>query len=329
MQVAYFSAEFGLTDSLRIYSGGLGILAGDHLKAASDLGIPVVGVGLLYRDGYFHQALNAGGWQMEKNPKNDFYQMPGRSVRTDGGKHLTVDVPFADGNVQTRIWSAPIGPVQLYLLDSNLDENSPADRDITARLYGGDEPMRIRQEILLGVGGLRALHAVGVEPNDHHSAFCMTVPALKLSGGANGVSRLHGEVSRRMWQDLWPIFSQHEILIGRITNGVHIHTWTAPEMSDLFERHLGNTWRFVDSEPASWDRIRHIGDRELWHTHQRQRRQLKDFSRVHLQHQMHSQGGTLNKNRAIPCRTGPRGPDRRFRPPLRHLQTRQPAVPQY
>ena len=138
--------------------------------------------------------------------------------------------------------------------------------------------------------GLRALHAVGVEPNDHHSAFCMTVPALKLSGGANGVSRLHGEVSRRMWQDLWPIFSQHEILIGRITNGVHIHTWTAPEMSDLFERHLGNTWRFVDSEPASWDRIRHIGDRELWHTHQRQRRQLKDFSRVHLQNQMHSQG---------------------------------------
>ena len=162
-------------------------------------------------------------------------------MRTDGGKHLTVDVPFADGNVQTRIWSAPIGRVQLYLLDSNLDENSPADRDITARLYGGDEPMRIRQEILLGVGGLRALHAVGVEPNDHHSAFCMTVPALKLSGGANGVSRLHGEVSRRMWQDLWPIFSQHEILIGRITNGVHIHTWTAPEMSDLFERHLGNT----------------------------------------------------------------------------------------
>ena len=381
LQVAYFSAEFGLTESLRIYSGGLGVLAGDHLKAASDLGIPLTGVGLLYREGYFHQALNADGWQMEKNPENDFYQMPVQPVFTESGEHLSIEVPYVEGSVHTRIWQAQVGRVRLYLLDTNLDENSPADRDITARLYGGDEPMRIRQEILLGIGGLRALQAAGVEPtichmneghsaflalerirrlmaeqgysfatareasvignvftthtpvaagndwfpadlveshlshfrealglsreeflglgridpNDHQAAFCMTVLALKLSGGANGVSRLHGEVSRGMWQGLWPDFPEREIPIGHITNGVHIHTWTAPAMSDLFERHLGDTWRFVDSDPARWEPIRQIADRELWDTHQQQRQQLIDFSHVHLRQQMHSQGAPSAK----------------------------------
>ena len=175
LQVAYFSAEFGLTESLRIYSVGLGVLAGDHLKSASNLGIPLTGVGLLYREGYFHQALNANDWQMEKKPENDFYQMPVQSVFTDSRKNLSIEVPYVDGNVHTRIWQVQVGRMRPYLLDTNLDENSPADRE-TARLYGGDEPMRIRQEMLLGTDGLRALQAVGVEPtichmNEGHLAF--------------------------------------------------------------------------------------------------------------------------------------------------------------
>ena len=381
LQVAYFSAEFGLTESLRIYSGGLGVLAGDHLKAASDLGVPLVAVGLLYREGYFHQALNADGWQMERNPENDFYQMPVRPVHSDSGEHLTIEVPFAHGKVQTRIWQAQIGRIRLYLLDTNLDENIPADRDITARLYGGDQPMRIRQEILLGIGGLRALQAVGVEPtichmneghsaflalerirrlmadqgysfatareasvignvftthtpvaagndwfpaelvethlgffreqlglsreeflglgrvnpNDHHAAFCMTVLALRLSGGANGVSRLHSAVSRRMWQGLWPDFSEREIPIGHITNGVHLHTWTSLEMSELFDRHLGDTWRFVYTNPQDWNAVYQIPDHELWGTHQHRRQRLIDFTRHHLQQQMVSQGAPAVK----------------------------------
>ena len=176
MQVAYFSAEFGLSEGLRIYSGGLGILAGDHLKAASDLGLPLVGVGLLYREGYFRQALNADGWQTERNPENDFYQMPIDPVKNGDGEQLVIDVPYAHGPVRARIWKAQVGRVALYLLDTNAEENSHEDRQITARLYGGDTSMRIRQEILLCVGGLKALLAIGITPsvchmNEGHSAF--------------------------------------------------------------------------------------------------------------------------------------------------------------
>jgi starch phosphorylase len=138
LQVAYFSAEFGLTESLRIYSGGLGVLAGDHLQTANDLGIPLIGIGLLYREGYFHQGLNVDSWQMEKNPENGFYQMPVQPVFAESGDHLSIEVTYVDGSLHTRIWQAQVGRVRLYLLDTILDENSPADRDITARLYGGD-----------------------------------------------------------------------------------------------------------------------------------------------------------------------------------------------
>ena len=250
-------------------------------------------------------------------------------------------MPFAHGSVQARIWQVQVGRVRLYLLDTNLDENAPADRDITARLYGGDAAMRIRQEILLGIGGLRALQAVGIEPtvchmneghsaflalerirrlmaehgysfatareasivgnvftthtpvaagndwfpahlieahlgyfrewiglsheefiglgrvdpHDSHADFCMTVLALRLSGRANGVSRLHGEVSRRMWQGLWPDFSEREIPIGHVTNGVHLHTWVSLEMAELLDRHLGDVWRLVATDERDWDPV--------------------------------------------------------------------------
>lgn len=381
LQVAYFSAEFGLTESLRIYSGGLGVLAGDHLKAASDLGVPLVGVGLLYREGYFRQALNADGWQIEQNPENDFFQMPVQPVHARDGAHLTIEVPFAHGLVQAQLWQVQVGRVRLYLLDTNLDENAPADRDITARLYGGDAAMRIRQEILLGIGGLRALQAVGVEPtvchiNEGHSAFlalerirrlmaehgysfatareasivgnvftthtpvaagndwfpadlveahlgyfrewlglsheefiglgrvdprdlhadfCMTVLALRLSGRANGVSRLHGAVSRRIWQGLWPDFSAHEIPIGHVTNGVHLHTWVSLEMAELLDRHLGDVWRLVAADERDWGPVYRIPDRALWDTHQHRRKRLIEVTRQHLRQQMQGQGAPAAK----------------------------------
>nr|WP_279384472.1 alpha-glucan family phosphorylase [Geotalea toluenoxydans] len=175
-RVAYFSMEFGLHESLPIYSGGLGILAGDHLKSASDLGLPLVGVGLLYRQGYFRQYLNIEGWQQEYYPENDFYNLPLHLERKADGTPLLLELDLAGNRVKIQIWRAQVGRIPLYLLDTNLEENSPDDRNITTRLYGGDQEMRIRQEILLSIGGVRALHLLGIEPhvchmNEGHAAF--------------------------------------------------------------------------------------------------------------------------------------------------------------
>ncbi|HSI32542.1 MAG TPA: alpha-glucan family phosphorylase, partial [Tepidisphaeraceae bacterium] len=168
LQVAYFSAEFGIHESLPIYSGGLGILAGDHLKSASEIALPLCGVGLLYRNGYFQQYLSADGWQQEAYPEQDFYNLPIEMCRyTDGSPvHVRVDMP--ENAVFCQVWKCQVGRIPLYLLDTNLQENSPSDRDITSRLYGGGTEMRIRQEIVLGIGGVRALEAVGVKPNVYH-----------------------------------------------------------------------------------------------------------------------------------------------------------------
>ena len=174
--IAYFSAEFGLHESLPIYSGGLGVLSGDHLKSASDLGIPLVAVGLLYREGYFHQQLNADGWQQELNPENDFFSMSITQVKNQEGQQAVITMDYPDSQVRAAVWRVQVGRVTLYLMDCNLEINSPHNRDITARLYGGDHEMRIRQEIMLGIGGLRALAAAGITPtvchmNEGHSAF--------------------------------------------------------------------------------------------------------------------------------------------------------------
>ncbi len=175
-RIAYFSAEFGLTESLGIYAGGLGILAGDHLKSASDLGLPLVGVGLLYQQGYFRQYLNPDGWQQELYPENDFYNLPVTLERQLSGAPLLVEVQYPSSTVKAQVWRAQVGRVPLYLLDTNIDENRPDDRDLTDQLYGGDDDLRIRQEILLGIGGIRALEALGLRPavchmNEGHSAF--------------------------------------------------------------------------------------------------------------------------------------------------------------
>src|SRR5438477_1479720 len=174
--IAYFSAEFGLHESLPIYSGGLGILAGDHLKSASELGLPLNAVGLLYRNGYFQQYLSADGWQQEAYPELDFYNLAVEPMRYTDGTHIQVRVDLPDNAVFCRVWKANVGRIPLYLLDTNLPENSPADRDITSRLYGGGTEMRIKQETVLGIGGLRALEALNITPtvyhmNEGHSAF--------------------------------------------------------------------------------------------------------------------------------------------------------------
>ena len=374
--VAYFSAEYGVDEGLPIYSGGLGILSGDHLKSASDLGIPLVAVGLLYRQGYFQQYLNRDGWQQEFYPENDWYNMPVHLERDAGGDPLRVVVEMAGHNVTAQIWRVQVGRVPLYLLDTNIPENAALDRVITAQLYGGDRDMRIRQEILLGIGGIRALAALGIEPavchmNEGHSAFlalermrhfmqvhklsyeaarelvwtsnvftthtpvpagnerfdsdlichylteyakdfglsceaflglgrenpqnshesfCMTVLALKSAAHCNGVSQLHGAVSRRMWKNIWPGVPEKEIPISAITNGTHIRSFLSHDMADLFDRYLGP--RFVEEPMAHevWQRVNNIPDAELWRTHERRRERLVAFTRRRLRRQLERHG---------------------------------------
>jgi starch phosphorylase len=176
LRVAYFSAEFGLHECLPFYSGGLGLLSGDHIKSANELGLPLVGVGLCYQHGYYRQYLSSDGWQQDLYPDNDFYNMPMTLVRDQEGRELTVEVSFLGRRVEARTWKIQVGRVPVYVLDSNLPANDPVDRGITSKLYGGDLDMRMRQEILLGIGGVRALAKLGYEPtvchmNEGHSAF--------------------------------------------------------------------------------------------------------------------------------------------------------------
>jgi starch phosphorylase len=379
---AYFSAEFGLTECLQNYSGGLGILSGDHLKAASDLGLPLVGVGLLYQQGYFRQYLNADGWQQERNPENDFYALPLKQVLDSDGKPKTVSVDFPGRQVFAQIWLVQVGRVKLYLLDTNIPQNSPEDQDITDQLYGGDRELRIKQEILLGIGGCRALKAVGLNPSVYHlneghssfltlehcrdlmqeykisfaeareetiastvftthtpvpagndyfdpklmeqyfnqyyqelgltqveffglgrenpnnaaESFCMTILAFKMSGHSNGVSKLHGKVSREMWKNVWPGIPVHDIPIISITNGVHAPSWISRDMAGLFDRYLGPGWREdAEQQYELWGRVHHIPDEELWRTHERRRERLVAFARSRLRLQLVARGATLSE----------------------------------
>jgi glycogen phosphorylase len=375
-RIAYFSAEFGIHESIPVYSGGLGVLAGDHLKAASDLGVPLCGVGLMYREGYFRQYLNVDGWQQERYPENDFFNLPLIPETKPDGTPLLIGVPFPGREVRARIWRIQVGRVPLYLLDTNIPQNSPEDRQITGRLYGGDHDMRIRQEMILGIGGIRALTALGKKPTvchmneghsafcglerirvlmeenhldfatareavvagtcftthtpvpagndvfapqlvdhyfsgylphlkidrqellglgrqnprDHNEAFCMTVLAIRLSNSSNGVSKLHGSVSRKMWKAIWPELPEAEIPITAITNGIHTRTWLAPEMSQLYDRYLGMQWEERPSDHSVWKRIENIPNAELWRTHERRRERLVAFARGRLKAQLQRRG---------------------------------------
>jgi starch phosphorylase len=376
--IAYFSAEFGLTESLGIYAGGLGILAGDHLKSASDLGLPFVAVGLLYQQGYFRQYLNPDGWQQELYPENDFYNMPVTLERQVSGAPLTVEVEYPGRVVKAQVWRAQVGRVPLYLLDTNIGDNRHEDRDITDQLYGGDHDLRIRQEILLGIGGIRALAALGIRPNvchmnEGHSAFlalericslmqenqlsfaeareaasaghvftthtpvpagidwfhpdlvdhyfsfyyprlglsrheflglgrmdpndangyfCMAILAMRLANKVNGVSQLHGRVSREMWQEVWPQVPQEEVPITGITNGIHPRSWISHDMADLYDRYLGPRWIERPAELSVWQQVMRIPDEELWRTHERRRERLVAFARRRLREQLELRGGS-------------------------------------
>ncbi|MFP4054701.1 MAG: alpha-glucan family phosphorylase [Phycisphaerae bacterium] len=377
-QVAYFCAEFGITECLPIYSGGLGVLAGDHLKSASELGIPLVGVGLLYQQGYFRQRLNADGWQLELFPRNDFHNMPATLLRDENEQPVLVEVDFPDHVARAQVWVANVGRIKLYLLDSNVPDNTPEDRHMTAQLYGGDQEMRIRQEILLGIGGARMLRTLGIEPkafhmNEGHSAFLaldrirtlmaneqmsfdeakvavsestvftthtpvpagndafepwlvdkyfshlwghlglsrdqfldlgrqepgnrdeplnLTVLALRLSTYRNGVSKLHGDVSRKLWANVWRGVPTNEVPIDHITNGIHTRTWISHDMASLYQRYLGPGWHEQPADKEVWSGVEHIPDTELWRTHERRRERLVAFARRRCVQQLAKRGAS-------------------------------------
>lgn len=378
MLTAYFSMEYGLDVGLPMYSGGLGVLSGDHLKSASDLGLPLVGVGLLYKKGYFRQVLNLDGWQMELYPDNDWYNMPATLERNGDDLPLTVEIPLADETICARIWRVQVGRIPLYLLDTNIPDNQEKHRDITSKLYGGDKELRIRQEVVLGIGGVRALSALGLKPsvyhmNEGHSAFLgleriralmveegvtaeqawehvfatsvftthtpvpagnetfdpalvqrylapltreinvpwnrihalgrqakdgdqgfgMTVLALRTAAFCNGVSALHGEVSREMWKGLWPTLPVKEVPITSITNGIHTASWLSHDLMDLFERYLGPKFFDDPGDPANWARVESIPSSELWRFHRIRKERLVFFVRKRLDAQLRRQGAGI------------------------------------
>jgi starch phosphorylase len=365
--IAYFSAEFGLHESLPIYSGGLGILSGDHVKAASDLGVPMVFVGFLYPQGYFKQTIDPNGWQEAQYNKLDFDDEPALPAVTPDGREVIVQVELPGRVIYAKVYRLQVGRVPLFLLDTDIHPNAPEDRELSARLYGGDQDMRISQEIVLGIGGVRALRELGISPaawhmNEGHSAFLvlelvrervkngetfmqalshvrehniftthtpvaagndtfsfelidkyfsdfarelgldrdefhtlaregqpwgqsfgMTVLALNGSTYRNGVSQLHGRVSRNMWHWLWPNRPVEEVPIEAITNGVHTGTWLAPELFELYSRYLGSDWYSRVDDPATWQPIYSVPDDELWAIHNKLKEDLVAFVMQRLQ----------------------------------------------
>lgn len=353
--ICYFSLEYGLHESVRLYSGGLGVLAGDHLKAASDMGLPLVAVGLLYHQGYFQQYLDNKAMQQELYPQSQIRLLPLVEQNGSDGSPLQISVPLPEGELKAVVWNLKVGRVNLYLLDTRIAANPPEFRDITAKLYGGDKLMRLRQELLLGIGGIRALTAMGYDPavchiNEGHAAFMsmgrmahlmnsrgmdidtarevvirtnvftthtpvpagnetfdvrllkphlevleselgissdtviswtrpsvanssdyepsMTVLGLRMSQYCNGVSKLHGEVSRGMWSHLWPNYPEGEIPIDHITNGVHLSSWLSPGNGEMFDRYVGPRWRKHPGDADLLDMIDQLPDDELWRIHE-------------------------------------------------------------
>jgi starch phosphorylase len=372
--IAYFSAEFALHQSLPIYAGGLGVLAGDHCKEASDLGVPLIGIGFMYPQGYFHQGLSSDGWQQEIYEKLNWTQTAIEPAITQEGKPAITAVPLGNRTVLVAVWRVRVGRVKLYLLDTDLEENAPWDRELSARLYGGDRETRIQQEIILGIGGVRVLKAIGHEPsvyhlNEGHAAFVvlqrirdlcetgwtfeaaldhvrrttvftthtpvaaghdafpfhlveshlagawgdlggyrekflalghhdsgggplfnMTALALRTSGAVNGVSQLHGEVTKQMWHPMWPDVPYEKLPVKFITNGVHVPTWMSSEIGGLLEKYMGADWLDHHDDPAVADRVMNIPDEELWAARQSLRQFLFNFIRERARNRWTAEG---------------------------------------
>lgn len=369
--MAYFSAEFGLHESLPIYAGGLGVLSGDHCKSASDLGLPFVALGLLYREGYFSQQINPEGWQESIYTPHNFYEMAMQEVKDENNNEVIVSVNLPGRKVLVKVWKIQVGRIPLYLLDTDIPENSEHDRKITSGLYGGNQETRIAQEILLGIAGVRALRHLRVDPsvwhmNEGHTAFLllerarelvaqghpfhgawvkiqdtsiftthtpvpaghdafswemidhyfgeyrsqlglsredfmrlaldsnnmfnMTVLAMKAAWGINGVSKLHGAVTRRMWWMLWPDLPEEQRPIIHITNGIHTETWLAPELAYLYDKYLPEDWRKRIEDRDMWEMVENIPAQELWVIHQQLKSKMVDRVRMRISAQRKRHG---------------------------------------
>ena len=356
--VGYFSMEFAIHNSIPIYAGGLGVLAGDICKEASDLGLPMVGIGFMYPQGYFHQRISADGWQEEIYRQLDFSETPITPVFSSGWNRTLAEVQLDNRQVRIGAWQIQAGRTTIYLLDTNIEENSPQDRQLSARLYIADRELRIQQEIVLGIGGVRVLRALGIKPalwhaNEGHAAFMMlerareeieegasfeeavkrlraatvftthtpvpaghdvfpvqfmdkyfhsyweclkmdrekfmrlgqqdgvsdvfnmTVLALTMSEQRNAVSKLHGKASRKMWHVLWPNVREEDVPITHVTNGIHVPTWVASEMGQLYIKYLGEDWVERQDDPELWKRVMDIPDEEMWSARQTLKRRLK------------------------------------------------------
>ena len=390
--IAYFSAEYGLDQTIPIYSGGLGILSGDHLKSASDLGVPLVAVGLLYKNGYFNQKINGYGQQETEYNNIDLYDLPINPVKDDKGDDLTIYVKFPKRRLYLKVWQINVGRVKLYLLDSDIPKNNEEDRDVTLRLYGGDQEMRIRQEIVLGMAGVSLLTKyLGLKPtvyhmNEGHSAFLnleiikniikekqvsfevakdiassktvftthtpvpagndifpielvekyfkdfwprlgitreeflklgmkprpdldkgfnMGILALKIAGKKNGVSKLHGAVSRELFSEVWPNIAANESPIGYVTNGIHTCSWLAPKLKELYNKYLIPYWQDNMHHDYVWEKIKNIPDDKLWSAHVERKRKLINLVKENTTERLRRSGYSYEEINEIVSKLNP------------------------
>ena len=389
--IAYFSAEYGLDEILPIYSGGLGMLSGDHLKSASDLGIPLVAVGLLYKNGYFHQKINAAGGQESEYYDIDLENLPIIPEKKETGENLIISVKMPNGRLYLKVWKIQVGRVNLYLLDSDIEENKNEYRDVTLRLYGGDQEMRIKQEIVLGIGGVTLLKELGLNPtiyhmNEGHSSFLvlelikdimeekrisfniakdivtakavftthtpvpagndifptalvekyfkdfwiplgiseeefmelgmkpkeenkttfnMGILALKIAGKKNGVSKLHGAVSRELFGEVWPEIAPNESPITYVTNGIHTCTWLAPTLKQLYNKYLTPYWQDKIHLNETWEKINNIPDEELWKEHTLRKERLFKLVNENVTNRLRNNGMHYDQIKEITSKLNP------------------------
>ena len=380
--IAYFSAEYGLDEIMQIYSGGLGILSGDHLKSASDLGIPLVAVGLLYKNGYFHQKINAYGEQETEYKKIDISSLPIKEVKNENKESVVIDIKLPMTTLYLKAWKINVGRVTLYLLDSDVEQNEEEYRDVTSTLYGGNQETRIRQEMVLGMAGTKLLKSLGLNPTVYHmneghssflilelileimeekqipfniakdivssktvftthtpvpagndifptslietyfngmwdkfgiskeeflklgmapkanvekSGFNMGILALKTSGKKNGVSKLHGEVSRELFAEVWPNIIAHESPITHVTNGIHTCSWLAPNLKNLYNKYLIPFWQDMIYDDNVWKNIKNIPDKELWDAHIERKRKLLAYVKDNTAERLKRNGYTYDQ----------------------------------
>ena len=389
--IAYFSAEYGLDETIALYSGGLGILSGDHLKSASDLGVPLVSVGLLYKNGYFNQKISGYGVQETEYKDIDIKNLPIHPVKDAKGEDLIIFVKFPERRIYLKAWQINVGRIKLYLLDSDIEKNNEKERDVTSRLYGGDQEMRIRQEIVLGMAGVKLLKTLGLNPtiyhmNEGHSAFLnleiikdiiaekqvsfdvardiassktvftthtpvpagndifplslvekyfkdywyklgiskeeflklgmkpckeldsgfnMGILALKIAGKKNGVSKLHGAVSRELFSEVWPNIAANESPITYVTNGIHTCSWLSPQLKELYNKYLIPYWQDNMHQEFVWEKIKNIPNDKLWEAHQERKIKLLDIVKTNVTKRLRRSGISYDEINEITSKLNP------------------------